>query len=373
MTPQVDQAELRTAITNTPAETRTKLMEWYKAGEYPSLDPDVHTWEADALLDVAAQLQAIAAEATPPYALRIPLDTAPLRERIMALPDDLADMAALDAKAALDGAGIPNVAHPSRWTLEHWYAADDIIGHAEELAAARLRYVHAALGSVPATDVLSGETILIDPDAWRHTVVGCVTDGRTESSRKLTGPEAEHLARWAEASSLGTVTGPPPAFVPDWPAAAKRLGLTQADLNKASKEWHKVRRLEAPKKLSEITDHRAIAHLIGTALDGRTASVAAAEHVDQVAPAMQAEVVAELKTMTAPAAPVTLAPFTMSATAPVVTRTNDDAHPHVDVEGFTEEQYADIGRMVVAAERRRRELDDMLRGLKFISLEPVPA
>jgi hypothetical protein len=169
---------------------------------------------------------------------------------------------------------LPNVAHANRWTLEHWFAGDDIIGHAEELAATRLRHVHAALTQAG-----------MGTDEDRHSIVRIVTDDRTDSSRKLTGPEAAHVARWAEDVAVRGIdtVGLPTAYVPDWKAEAKRVGVTQAELLKQAKEWARVHRLEAPKALADVTGHRAIGALLTTSLDGRTAITDIADELPELA------------------------------------------------------------------------------------------
>lgn len=268
MTPVVNRLELRTAIGQTPPAVRDALMAAYTEGGYRPLTDD--TWTVDELNALAAHL--VAAASTVGHKLHVPLDTSGLAERIAALPDDLADLAALKARDA-EG-GLPNVAHANRWTLEHWFAGDDIIGHAEELAAARLRHVHAALGQAG-----------MSTDEDRHSIVRIVTDDRTASSRKLTGPEAAHVARWAEDVAVRGIdtVGLPTAYVPDWKAEAKRVGVTQAELLKQAKEWARVHRFEAPKALADVTGHRAIAALLTTALDGRTAITDIADGLPELA------------------------------------------------------------------------------------------
>jgi hypothetical protein len=257
MIPAIDPLELRRQIQALPDAAKAAAGALFTECQWPKLDSGEWTrdrlWNAAVLIHEAVEAEGFAAWV-------YPIDTAPLVERIAALPDDLADFAAENVREA----EVPNVARPRLWTLEHWTIADAALEHAEALAAKRLRHVHAALGAAAV-----GYTGDITSDEGRHEIVSIVTGGRTESSRKLTGPEARHLADWAEAIASGVSVELEPLTV-DWKAEAKRLGTTQADLLKEAKTWAKFHHLEAPKALGDITSHRLIAALLTTADDGET-------------------------------------------------------------------------------------------------------
>jgi uncharacterized coiled-coil protein SlyX len=257
MIPAIDPLELRRQIQALPDAAKAAAGALFTECQWPKLDSGEWTrdrlWNAAVLIHEAVEAEGFAAWV-------YPIDTAPLVERSAALPDDLADFAAENVREA----EVPNVARPRLWTLEHWTIADAALEHAEALAAKRLRHVHAALGAAAV-----GYTGDITSDEGRHEIVSIVTGGRTESSRKLTGPEARHLADWAEAIASGVSVELEPLTV-DWKAEAKRLGTTQADLLKEAKTWAKFHHLEAPKALGDITSHRLIAALLTTADDGET-------------------------------------------------------------------------------------------------------
>lgn len=256
-TPTVDRQRLRSTIQSAPGEVKTALAELFRTNSWPSLAPDSE-WDPDTLWTAANSIQATFRQHG--HTVTIPLDTAALRDRIMALPDDIADRAAEEAKKHT----IPNVGHPDKWDPTLWAIADGIIGAAEQLATTRRRHIMAALGQVQAGD------------DQRHAIIGALTNGRTTSSKKITGPETRALAQWAEARSLGTtVPDLPPAFTPDWKAEAKQLGTTQAALLSEAKAWAKNRRFDPPKALADIVDHRMIAALLMRADDGLTPLMAA--------------------------------------------------------------------------------------------------
>lgn len=265
-TPPIDRAVLRAALQGAPAEAKRLASEAFRANGWPTLTPEAE-WTPEALYAAATTIAELAAGAG--HTIPIPVDTAGLKERIYALPEDLADRAAEEAKVH----AIPNVDHAPKWTPELWRLADGIIAAAESHADARRRRIFAALSQ-------AGE--LADDD--RHRVVSALTAGRTNSTRKLTGPEARALAEWAEARSLGTGPEVPAPFAPDWKAEAKALGTTQATLLAEAKAWAKARRLEVPKALSEVTDHRLIAALLHRAGDGITEVVT--EAANAVPPAL---------------------------------------------------------------------------------------
>lgn len=197
-----------------------------------------------------------------------PLRTDTLAERIAALPDDLADHAADEAREFK----CPNVRHADKWTEELWRDVDGLLGHCEAHHGHRHRSIMASLGGagVKAADE-------------RHSIIGIATSGRTESSRELTGPEARHLATWADAKALlPETTGDPQPYTPDWKAEAKALGVTQADLLRDAKVWAKGRQLESPKKLADVTDHRLIGALLWRAGDGRSNAGEAAQAANPV-------------------------------------------------------------------------------------------
>jgi hypothetical protein len=257
MIPAIDPLELRRQIQALPDTARAAAAALFTEHQWPKLDSG--EWTREQLWNAAVLIHdAVGAEG---YAAWVyPLDTAPILERIQALPDDLADFAADNVRDA----EVPNVAYPRKWTLEHWTTVDAALEHAEALAAKRQRHVHAALNGASA--YFDGPPT----DAQRHDVVRIVTGGRTESSKELTGPEARHLADWAEAVATGANVGHIEPLVVDWKAEAKRLGTIQADLLKDAKAWAKFHDLEAPAKLGDITSHRLIAALLTTADDGET-------------------------------------------------------------------------------------------------------
>jgi hypothetical protein len=287
MTPTIDRSALRSAISAAPPEVKVPVAAIFRDKGWPSLAPEAE-WEPEALWDAANAIVG-AAEAAG-VTMKVPVDTSVLRDRIMALPDDLADYAAAEAVPL----GIPNVGHPGKWTLKNWTDADKLLAHAEDLAVRRRRHVMSALGQ-------AGE--LADDD--RHALVRSLTGGRSESIKKLTGPEARHLAAWAEAKILGMAPEAPGPFVPDWKAEAKFLGTTQGALLKDAKEWAKGRRMTPPKKLEEVTDHRMVAALLMTANDGRTVLTEAADATEEatVSPWVAGVIAAAVEEPEEPATP----------------------------------------------------------------------
>lgn len=253
MTPTIDQAALRAAIGNSPAEVKTALMALYIEAGWPSL---AEPWNDDAALYSAAE-QLCTRAAEHGHTLTIPLTTDVLLARIEALPVDLRDRAALEVSTFNDGAGVPSVKMPHRWTVADWAKVDETLTGYEEVAAVRHRRVMAEL------DRAGGS---VQPPEWRHTMIGCVTDGVESSSKRLTVPEVEHLAKWAETQSLHPDGAPPTAFtVPEWAKLAKACGTTQAELLAIGKAWLKARTLPTIAKLGDIATHdqrrRLVAHI----------------------------------------------------------------------------------------------------------------
>jgi hypothetical protein len=283
MTPTINQAELRTAMMAAPEPALSAMKAAYTEMALPSL---AEPWEsAEALLNAAQVLRDVAAISG--YTLPIPLSTDVLKARIEALPVDLRDRAATESQSYNDGAGVPQMALPHRWTLDDWQYVDTLLSAWEEVAAARHRYVMASLGE--ASPSRRPETT---EDEWRHMVVGCVTDGAESSSKRLTGPEADHLAKWAEAEDLHPTGKPPTAYVPDWKAISKSASCTQADLLAIAKTWLKARTLPTIAKLTEATTHpqarRLVAHVIVEAFrakhEAEPIATQAEMKLDEVAP-----------------------------------------------------------------------------------------
>lgn len=257
-TPTIDRARLRTFIQGAPDTLKATISATFREGSWPSLAPESE-WTPEALYVAAEAISHLAVESG--HAFPVPVETDTLRARIVALPADLADRAAEEAATC----SIPNVGHANKWSPALWLEADRIISTAEELAAVRLRRIHAALGDAGITT-----------EEERHIALLTLT-GRTESSKQLTGPEAKALAEWAEGRSLGKGPALPEPFAPDWKVEAKALATTQGELLKEAKAWAKVRRLDVPKTLAEVTDHRMIAALLMRADDGTTKVMAAAD------------------------------------------------------------------------------------------------
>lgn len=275
MTPIVNAAELRKLVSELPEPALGAVKALFRERGWPKLTDE---WETDALLWHAAQEMEAIALRSGYVNWRTPLDTERLLARILALPDDLKDLAADNAAESQ----VPNVKRPERWTVEHWHAAVAAIEHAEALAAKRHRHVMAVFGELTAA-VMSDMDVETPADA-RHKVVHIVTGGRTESSRMLTGPEVRYLASVAEARAAG-LPADVEAYRPDWKAEAKRLGTTVAALAKDGKAWAAKSGLTFPtgaaaKALEELTDHRIIAHLLMGAEDGETVMERTAAEVE---------------------------------------------------------------------------------------------
>lgn len=260
--PPIDRERLRALLGKLPSEAKRAAVDYFTSTSTKTLADE--SWTQEGLAKLVEDLVPLLEDAG--YVnFMAPIDTAPLKERIDELPDDLATKAAMECKPHQ----VPNVVYPDKWTVAHWEIADRAITKAEADAASRRRSVMAALGSIePAPD-----------DNVRHELVKEVTHGRTESSKKLTGPEARHLTAWADGQSMRFTGDGPGGYMPDWKAEAKRLGTTQAKLLKDAKMLANEIRATAPKALGDITDHTLIALL----LDQVTEDAPAAPHTD-VAP-----------------------------------------------------------------------------------------
>lgn len=327
-TQTVDREALRSLIQGLPTDVQGHVAGLWREHSWPTLKPE-GVWPptllmtaACAIVDAAARLgvkgltvpylpEPTAAEA--PEVVEVVeveeeasassvIDTGPIFDRIKALPDDLADLAADEAAKV----PIPNVHVPEKWTVHHVGEADRILGWAEGLAADRLRWIMAAFSA--------NKWVTDDLDALRHSFVAAVTNGRTESAKKLTGPEARYFAAWCNRVAVEGCKEGPAAYVPDWKAEAKAQGVTQADLLKAAKAWAADRRLDKPSKLDAVTDHRMIAAILATSTDGLSDAELAAEVIVGAAAAKEVPL-EQAEALAAKQRPVTPAPSTEDAAA----------------------------------------------------------
>lgn len=274
ITPTIDQERLGVALRNSPPEVRDRLAGMFVANDWPSLRGD--PIDDDKLYEIANTLALEAGLGG--HTLTIPVKTAGFIGRIQSLPDDLADLSAILARDCEVGP-ISTVVRPDLWTLEQWRECDRILTEAEDEAAVRLRKIHAA-------DVCT--------DDERHRRCDVITCGRTQSSRKLTGPEAAHYC--ACATNLLAEGGFTP-YLPDWKVESKRAGRTQADALARVKEWCKWRNANAADRPAKLADlhtgshpnaHRMIAYAlraVPTSLqlaptDGPIVAPAAADPLD---------------------------------------------------------------------------------------------
>jgi hypothetical protein len=284
MTPTLDPSRLRELVASLPDAARATVGSMFTAEGWPKL---TEQWEPEKLWGAALRMKETAEAAGfinwnwgPVW------DFEPALARVRALPDDLSDMASENAKEA----GVPSLRLADRWTAETWAALGQALAHAEGLAAKRHRHVMAALRGAG-----------VDSDEARHEAIKIVTSGRTESSKMLTGPEARHLASWAETRAMIPDAPLTPFEVTDWKAEAKRLGTTLAELVNQAKAFCQLHQLPAvvgsgSKALESIREagaHRVIAHLLGSADDGETIMECTAEHVATMAPPTVPEIVAD--------------------------------------------------------------------------------
>jgi hypothetical protein len=303
----IDRGRLREYLPTLPPPAQAAIREKFAAEGWPKLTEE---WESAALLDaVRAMAEAAEAAGFVNWEWGKLWSFATVQERIKALPDDLADLAAENAGQA----GVPSMLFPERWAPSHWTALEECLLHAEGMAAKRHRHVMAALGAAAEMS-----------DDARHEAVRTVTNGRTESSKKLTGPEARHLASWAETVAIAPASLTP-FTVDDWKTEAKRLQTTLGDLSERAKTFNRLHQLPAitdtgSKALKQITDdnggatvpwaHRTIAHLLQFDAndDGETMMEATAAEVATMAPPTETPAEVEPK-------PADIAPMMAEATA----------------------------------------------------------
>lgn len=273
--PTVKPDKLREQIGALPEAAKAAVGELFTAKGWPRL---TEPWEPDALYDAAVEIEETARRAGFVNWQWGPMwDLTDLSEMIATLPDDMRDLAAGNAHDA----GVPYTGRPDLWTPEHCNTAVMCIESAAAQAALRHRRLMAALGDAT--------------DDQRHEWVKVVTNGRTESSKGMTGPEISHLAGWAESRGiLGDGAGELTAFAPDWRAEGKRLGVKIPEFVERAKEFCKARQLPAPvgttaKALDQYGQepwgYRVWAALLGSVTDGATMTENTAAEVAQMAPA----------------------------------------------------------------------------------------
>jgi hypothetical protein len=147
-----------------------------------------------------------------------------LRERLVELPIDLRDLVEHEGRAheVLPPGGFDVVFAFDSTTFALWTEVteatiDELISWAETMAANRRSAVHAALASV-------GELATDD----RASIIAEVTADRTTDYRELSGPEARHVAAWADNRLHNPHAAPerPGRCVIDLDREAERLGTT---------------------------------------------------------------------------------------------------------------------------------------------------
>lgn len=239
-----------------------------------------------------------------------------LRTRAAALPPDL--YASLEEQMPVrpGGTRIEDV------TIDEVQHAVTILDAAEQVAAVRLRRVHAGLQAAG----------LDDDDEHRHAIINQLTAGRTQSSKALTDAEAEHVVDAAakietDLAVLGYLEDGtphlvdrdgfplPPAPAPDWRALAKEWGVKLGDLLRQAAELATLCRVDLPKKVDQIEGHVGYRLLARHALEGSTV---AAEQASPPAPAAAAPQDPPPAAAVAPAPPSSTPPEDGGAGAPSV-------------------------------------------------------
>jgi hypothetical protein len=318
MTIYVDRARLRELAGSLPKDAQASAIEAVKNAGLQSPKWDGYDEDPDALFKCATAVVAGAGLAG--YKLDVPIDTAPYRARLEALPPDLLDAVEVEARAA----GVPHVAHPNKWSVAHAEVVDRATMAAADELRGRLRKLNAAIAGAK----FSGQRQGAELDAERHALAAWVSRGRTTSSKELMPFEHDHLVALLERDAVGMVeldivgtvneadvvlvdkkTGevmPAPAV--DWKATAKAAGMTQAHLKGRAGELADKLRLPKPPAKTEEWDARLTAAIL------RSLSVDAAVSTVQAAiPGAAVEGEASAPTSAIPAEPSDGAPNDASA------------------------------------------------------------